>query len=105
MKRCGGILEVARIVQRAARRFEVATLVDYAARVGTKTLSQRLGYLLELAGVDVEGGGLRRLQASLGRRRAYLAAVSMYGRKGEFVARWGLIDNVGRDRLLSETEF
>ena len=45
------------------------------------------------------------LWASLGRRRAYLASPSMYGRKGSFVARWGLIDNVGRDRLLSEAEF
>ena len=105
VKRCGGILEVARIVQRAARRLDVATLVDYAVRVGTKTLSQRLGYLLELAGVDAEGRDLRRLKATLGRRRAYLASVSMYGRKGSFVPRWGLIDNVGRDRLLSEAEF
>ena len=105
VKRCGGILEVARIVHRAARRLDVATLVDYAIRVGTKTLSQRLGYLLELAGVDVDGSGLQRLQASLGRRRAYLASVSMYGRKGSFVPRWGLIDNVGRDRLVSEAEF
>lgn len=105
VKTCGCILEVARIVQWAARRLDVATLVDYAIRVGVKTLSQRLGYLLELAGVDVEGRDPRRLQASLGRRRAYLASVSMYGRKGSFVARWGLIDNVSRDRLLSEGEF
>jgi len=104
VKRCGGILEVARIVHRAARRLDVATLVDYAIRVGTKTLSQRLGYLLELAGVDVEGRDLQRLKEGLGRRRAYLANVSMYGRKGSFVPRWGLIDNVGRERLLSEAE-
>jgi predicted transcriptional regulator of viral defense system len=103
--RCGGILEVARIVQRAARRLDVATLVDYAIRVGTKTLSQRLGYLLELAAVDLEDTDLRWLKETLGRRRAYLASVSMYGRKGSFVPRWGLIDNVGRDRLLSEAEF
>ena len=104
-QRCGGILEAARIVQRAARRLDVATLVDYAIRVGTKTLSQRLGYLLELGGVDVEGRDLQRLKEGLGRRRAYLANVSMYGRKGSFVPRWGLIDNVGRGRLLSEAEF
>src|SRR3990172_390280 len=60
VKRCGGILEVTRIVQRAARRLDVATLVDYAIRVGTKTLSQRLGYLLQLAGVDAGGSELRR---------------------------------------------
>ena len=102
---CSGILEAARIVQRAARRLDVATLVDYAIQVGTKTLSQRLGYLLELAGVDVEGRDLQRLKEGLGRRRAYLANVSMYGRKGSFVPRWGLIDNVGRERLLSEAEF
>lgn len=105
VKRCGGILEVARIVQRAARRLDVTTLVDYTIRVGTKALSQRLGYLLELAGVDPEGEDLRRLQAILGRRRAYLASVSMFGRKGSFVPRWGLIDNIGQDRLLSEAEF
>jgi predicted transcriptional regulator of viral defense system len=105
VNKCGGIMEVARIVQRAARRLDVTTLVDYAMRVGTKSLSQRLGHLLELAGVDAEGRALRRLHASLGRRRAYLASVSMYGRKGSFVPRWGLIDNVGRDRLLSEAEF
>jgi predicted transcriptional regulator of viral defense system len=105
VNRCGGILEVARIVHRAARRLDVATLVGYAIRVGTKTLSQRLGYLLELAGVDPEDTDLRRLKESLGRRRAYLASVSLYGRKGSFVPRWGLIDNVGQDRLLSEAEF
>src|SRR3972149_968605 len=58
VKRCGGILEVARIVQRAARRLDVTTLVDYAIRAGAKTLSQPLGYLLELAGGDGGGRGL-----------------------------------------------
>src|SRR3972149_11067023 len=59
-QRCGGILEAARIVQRAARRLDVATLVDYAIRVGTKTLSQRLGYLLERAGGGGGGRGAPR---------------------------------------------
>ncbi len=105
VNKSGGIVEVARIAQRAARRLDPATLVDYALRMDNKALLQRLGYLLELAGADPDSADLRRLQASVGRRRAYLGTPVLNGRKGAFVASWGLIDNVGPRRLLGESEF
>ncbi len=105
VNKSGGIMEVARIVQGAARRLDVATLVDYALRMDNKALLQRLGYLLELAGADRDSADLRRLRASVGRRRAYLGTPALNGRKGAFVATWGLIDNVGPRRLLGESEF
>lgn len=54
--RCaGGIAGVARSLRAALEVVDVSTLVEYANRMGDKSLGSRLGYLLEALGHPVEG--------------------------------------------------
>jgi predicted transcriptional regulator of viral defense system len=51
----GGITEVAKTLRTALEMVDVSTLVEYANRMGNKSLGSRLGYLLESLGHPVEG--------------------------------------------------
>jgi predicted transcriptional regulator of viral defense system len=67
-------------------------LVAYADRLGNRAVFKRLGYLLELAGVDAP----ELVDASLRRPSAGLAALdpSVKGSSGRIVRRWRLRVNV-----------
>ncbi len=54
----GGVAEVARSLQAALTEVDVATLVDYANRMGDKSLGSRLGFLLERLGHSLAAGDL-----------------------------------------------
>jgi predicted transcriptional regulator of viral defense system len=95
-KRSGGLFEVARIVQPASRQHDLDLLV-YALRFNNKSLLQRLGYLLQLVGGETVGGALDDLAESIGRRRAYLGRLAEFGRRGEYVARWGLSTTLAKN--------
>jgi len=51
----GGVAEVAKSLRAALEAVDVSTLVEYANRMGDKSLGSRLGYLLEALGHPVEG--------------------------------------------------
>jgi predicted transcriptional regulator of viral defense system len=51
----GGIGEVAKALQTALETVDVSTLIEYANRMGNKSLGSRLGYLLEFYGQPAEG--------------------------------------------------
>jgi predicted transcriptional regulator of viral defense system len=51
----GGIAEVAKALRAAMEAVDVPILVEYANRMGDKSLASRLGYLLEVLGRPVEG--------------------------------------------------
>jgi predicted transcriptional regulator of viral defense system len=51
----GGAAEVAKALRSALEMVDVPTLVEYANRMGNKSLGSRLGYLLESLGHPVEG--------------------------------------------------
>ena len=51
----GGVAEVARALRAALDAVDTETLIEYANRMGDKSLGSRLGYLLEACGRSVEG--------------------------------------------------
>jgi len=51
----GGVGEIAKALRAALEIVEVDTLVQYANRVGDKSLGSRLGYLLQTLGQPTEG--------------------------------------------------
>ncbi|MGQ9573673.1 MAG: type IV toxin-antitoxin system AbiEi family antitoxin domain-containing protein [Dehalococcoidia bacterium] len=57
LRYAGGVGEVAKALRAALPTTDVATLVEYANRMGDKTLGSRLGYLLGLLGISVEPKG------------------------------------------------
>jgi predicted transcriptional regulator of viral defense system len=54
----GGVAEVARALNAALPQAEVATLIEYANRMGDKSLGSRLGFLLNRLGQTVAVGDL-----------------------------------------------
>ena len=51
----GGMAEVAHALIVAAPDLDMDLLIDYAMRIGDRSLASRLGYLLEQQGIQVEG--------------------------------------------------
>jgi predicted transcriptional regulator of viral defense system len=103
----GGLEQLARITWRGLARVDVAKLVDYALRMGSHSLVQRLGFTID--SLSKEGliqplpADLRnKLLKSVGNAPIYLD--SNRAKTGSFSKDWRVIDNVPRDQLLSEIE-
>lgn len=86
----GGIAEVVKALRSALARVDVAMLVEYANRMGDKSLGSRLGYLLEVLGCPAEGllCSTTPIKLEPGRPRA-----------GRLVSRWQVIVNVPESAL------
>jgi predicted transcriptional regulator of viral defense system len=87
----GGGGEALRVVQRTLPRVDPAKVVEYATKWARSSTCQRLGVLLERAGVAP-----RRLTALHKRVRGTKSVLSMdpgTPRRGPFNGRWGVIEN------------
>lgn len=51
-KLCGGIAELAKGLWKKKKEIDYARLVDYIERFGSKAVAKRLGFLLDLYGID-----------------------------------------------------
>lgn len=98
----GGIAEVAQVVQTARRRVDLHNLADYALRMRSHALVQRLGYLLETLGGPLLPEVADRLLAGVGRSKTYLGPTGRWGTGGEYNARWQVVVNVPEQQLLGE---
>ena len=82
----GGMEEVGKALGEAIPRLSIALLTEYAARMGSRSLCSRMGFLLEGHGIDAGA-----LQASASRTFVMLDPEGP--RRGRFDARWHVIDN------------
>lgn len=87
----GGMEEVGKALAEALPRLRVPLLAEYAAKMGSRSLCSRLGFLLERAGVDA--GALRASSS-----RAFVKLDPEGARRGRFDGRWKVIDNLAVDR-------
>lgn len=100
----GGIAAVAQIVNNAKPRLDHGRLVAYARRMRSKSLAQRLGYLLEHVAPEqhVPRAALEALQELRGAAFVALGPPARHGRKGRYVSRWRIIVNVPDAELFGE---
>lgn len=100
----GGIPAVAQIIANAKKRLDYAKLATYARRMHSKSLVQRLGYLLDH--VVPEKRPPRNARAALlelrGEAFVALASPTRHGRSGRYVSEWRIIANVPESELLGE---
>jgi predicted transcriptional regulator of viral defense system len=76
----------------ASQSRDDVVLVDYGDRLANRALFKRLGYLVELLGVDAP----ELVAACRDRRSAGVIALDpTVNARGRIVRRWGLRDNVG----------
>ncbi|MCP4549295.1 MAG: hypothetical protein GY835_22815 [bacterium] len=100
----GDVPEVAAMLWRGKVRLDWERLADYAARVQSQALVQRLGYLADMLSLSVQGVIRDRLLAGVGKSTPYLGRPNQWGTGGDYDATWRIVDNVPRQELLSEIE-
>jgi len=104
----GGLPEVTSVLCNALKRrdFNHRRLVNYAERMHSHSLVQRLGFLIDF----LQEGSMVRfpdedrelLLGLVGKATIYLAPTKTSGKGGEFSRDWKIIQNIGAERLLSE---
>jgi len=95
---CGGIVELAKGLKRyTGDNGNWAQLTTDAQRLGNRTVFKRLGYLVELLGLEV-GEWTDRWRAEISPGETLLDP--RYGRHGSYHARWNLRLNVDEEQLL-----
>lgn len=98
----GGIGEVSRIVARGGRRVTWDEMLALLRRFGESALVQRLGYLLDINGVEVPAEVVFSLRELVKRgSKIALGARSKWGAHGTLASAWNVIENVPRDVLVS----
>jgi predicted transcriptional regulator of viral defense system len=102
----GGIGEIAMILHTALRKADHAKLIDYAIRMGSNALVQRLGFLSDVVRERFGEGLSRQLTSTLrkhvGRSLIYIAPTTRFGYKGAFNKTWHVVENISREQLLAE---
>jgi len=100
----GGIGEVSRIVSRTEGRVSWNALAHMIARFDVSALSQRLGYLLELNGVDIPDELRAAIEASIKPgSKVLLASRARWGTHGSLAKAWNVVENVPRDVIATDT--
>lgn len=100
----GGIGETVRIIIGASEKINWDKLAEYAIRMDSISLIQRLGYLAGRAGVKIPENSKEKLRSQLTQdSRSYLASVPKWGKKASYDADWKLLVNVPDREILSET--
>ena len=100
----GDIPEIAAMLWRGRNQLDWNRLAEYALRIKSQALGQRLGYLADLLHLPLETPARDRLLDGLGKSTPYLGRSGRWGTGGEYDATWRIVDNVPRQELLAEIE-
>ncbi len=95
---CAGVGQVATGLWMRHDDLDWGRLADYALKLGTRAVAQRLGYLLELYGLGAPAS-IERLQGLVG--SAYARLDPLLPDDGPYLARWRLRLNLEADTLQS----
>lgn len=103
----GGTEQLARIIWRGLVRVDQRKLVDYALRMESYALVQRLGFMIDFLVKKelvkpMSVGLFDRLLRYVGKTPIYLDQKRL--KSGSFVREWNVVNNVPEDQLLSEIE-
>jgi len=103
----GGIEQLVRIAWRGLPRVDEKKLVDYAVRMQSHALVQRLGFIVDFLVKEGLADPLPKDFRSLLLRHVGRTAIYLDSRKpksGKFSKDWRIVNNVSRGQLLSEIE-
>jgi predicted transcriptional regulator of viral defense system len=101
----GGLCEVSRMVSRAGTKIAWESMLDLLRRWSESALVQRLGYLLDLHGVEVPAQHRAALEAMVrAGSKVHLGARGKWGAAGRLASPWNIIENVPREALVEKGE-
>jgi predicted transcriptional regulator of viral defense system len=94
MKYAGGIREVVEVIKTSVRKVDIDKLLEYAKNMGSSSLSQRMGFLLEYLKVGFDDEFLIK---HIGKSIVYLDPNGK--KKGTYNKRWKIICNISLEEL------
>lgn len=100
----GGIAEIAQVVHTAYSKIDLFKLTDYALRMESRALAQRLGYLIETVSGPLPKDVAEKLLKGIGHSKIYLGVIARWGAGGDYNARWQVVVNVPERQLFGEIE-
>jgi len=100
----GDVPEIAAMLWRGRNQLDWNRLAEYALRIKSQALGQRLGYLADLLHLPLETPARDCLLDGLGKSTPYLGRQGQWGTGGDYDATWRIVDNVPRQELLAEIE-
>jgi predicted transcriptional regulator of viral defense system len=101
----GGIGEVSRIAQRAARTVSWEVLIELSRKWGSSALVQRLGYFMDLHQTKVSDDTRAcLLELIRPQSKIQLGSRAKWGTRGKLVRPWNVVENIPRAVLMSKQE-
>jgi predicted transcriptional regulator of viral defense system len=96
----GGEGEAAYILATGCRRFDWPKVVEYLERIGSRTLNQRFGWLVDHAGADMPPADRERLLRAIGHaRKTFLGPTTPIDGAVGYDGTWRLFVNLSRQDL------
>lgn len=90
----GGIPEILQVLDRAKAKIALEKIIDYAMRMHTAPLLQRLGFLFEFVKIALPSKLERELIKNLGKNKTPLGNCKQWGSKGKINNKWRIIQNI-----------
>lgn len=101
----GDIPEIAAMLAHGSSMLDWDKMADYAAYFKSQALVQRLGYLLNVLEIPIEGVIQDRLFAASGSKsKCYLGQPGRWGIGGNYHSVWRVVDNIPYQELIAEIE-
>ena len=100
----GGVPEIAAMLWRGKNRLDWNQLVGHAVRFKSRSLIQRLGYLVDALQLPIDTSTRNLLVGTVSGSLCYLGRRSQWEVDGEYNSTWRVVDNIPRRVLLSDIE-
>jgi predicted transcriptional regulator of viral defense system len=100
----GDVPEIAAMLWRGQGQLDWERLSDYALRVKSQALVQRLGRLADRLRLSLPTAARERLLSGVGKSTPYLGRPKRWKTGGEYDAVWRIVDNVPHQELWADIE-
>jgi predicted transcriptional regulator of viral defense system len=98
----GDVPEIAAMLWRGKGQLDWERLSDYALRVKSQALVQRLGYLVDRLRLSLPAAARERLLSGVGKSTPYLGRPGHWETGGDYDATWRIVDNIPHRELWAD---
>lgn len=98
----GDIPEIASVIWNGKSQFDWNKFENYASRLNSKSVIQRLGYLLDLLKIETPIMVRKSFLQNIQTNKCYLGRISKWGKQGKLNTVWNIVVNIKESDILSE---
>jgi predicted transcriptional regulator of viral defense system len=100
----GDVPEIAAMLWRGRGQLDWERLSDYALRVKSQALVQRLGHLADRLRLSLPAAARERLLSGVGKSTPYLGRPKRWETGGDYDTTWRIVDNIPHRELWADIE-